>query len=229
MDREGLHMSVQHQSSTRRSVIWFAAIVLCLWLGTCVGSWAQSTQGVSPLFYDDFGNPQSGWRVGAGRDAQGRLYKLSYQDGEYAFGLLADYANCWAWAPIAATLPASFRLQVSVRVVSGTADFGFAVGRGDQDHYHFGVAVGGGYYVYRVTSGEVSSLLVGTGSPVLAGAVHHLELVLQGRDATFSIDGNTLLNFQLPASNAPYKVGLEAGSSRGKVEVRFDEFSVTAM
>jgi len=214
----------------RRWVGWLAVILVGFSLGSGMGTWAQSAQEAGVLFYDDFQNPQSGWRTGPVRDSEGRLSRLAYQDGEFIFVLGEKWSNCWAWAPISASLPANFRVETTCRIVSGTADIGFVIGSGDPDHYRFGLSLDGQSWVYRVSSGEITSLLQHAGSRLLSGGGSHLlALVVQGRDAAFIIDEQTVLTYQLPASNLPYKVGLAAGSASGaggNVDVRYDDFAV---
>ncbi len=178
------------------------------------------------LFYDRFGNPDSGW----GSESR-ESYDRGYQDGEY---FIEVYEPDWfVWAGPGKRF-GDAEVMVDARRVSGTGGhFGLICRyRAPANFYYFAVTDDGYYAIMRVRDSH-PKILSGAGflpSPDIptGAAVYHLRAVCQGERLQLFVDGRLIASVADETFNQG-DVGLGVGSGPDSpLRVHFDNFKVTA-
>lgn len=195
------------------------AVLLLLLLAGC------QQKGGAVLFYDRFGNPQSGW----GSESR-ESFDRGYQEGEY---FIEVYEPDWfAWATPGKRL-GDVVVTVDARRVSGASDGHFGLicrYRAPANFYYFGVTDDGYYAIMRVRDSHPKPLS-GDGflpSPAIpVGAdVYHIRAVCQGDRLQLFVNDQEIAT----VTDDTFRqgdVGLGVGSGpEGSIRVHFDNFKV---
>jgi len=178
------------------------------------------------LFYDRFGNPNSGW----GSESR-EAYDRGYQEGEY---FIEVYEPDWfVWAGPGKRF-GDVVVAVDARRVSGTGGhFGLVCRyRAPADFYYFAVTDDGYYAIMRVRDSH-PKVLSGEGflpSPDIptGAAVYHLRAVCQGEHLQLFVN-DRLVASVTDKTFRQGDVGLGVGSGpESSIRVHFDNFKVTA-
>ncbi len=190
------------------------------------GTFAVTAQQTTPLFYDDFSDPSSGWDEGSDEDIE-----YGYYDGEYY--ILVKKPSWVAWSTAGQTFT-DFRLEVDTLKVTGpdNNDFGVIVRYLDGDNfYRFRISSDGYYAVVKLTNGEWESLVDWTASPHIkqGEGTNHITLMAQGSNFSFYVNGKHLVDVE-DTSLAEGDIGLFAGTfEEAGVEIHFDNLEVWAL
>ncbi len=179
------------------------------------------------LFYDRFGNPNSGW----GTESR-ESFDRGYQEGEY---FIEVYEPDWfAWA----TPGKKFRdavITADARPVSGASGGHFGLicrYCSPANFYYFGIAADGYYAIIRVRDSH-PKILSGNGflpSPAIpvGAAVYHIRAVCQGDRLLLFVNDREIA----AVTDETFRqgdAGLGVGSGQeGSIRVHFDNFKVLA-
>ncbi|MCS7178780.1 MAG: hypothetical protein N0A03_05835 [Anaerolineae bacterium] len=195
-------------------------LALCL-LAACRGE----SSGV--LFYDRFGNPNSGW----GSESR-ESYDRGYQEGEY---FIEVYDPDWfVWTGPGKRF-GDVVIAADARRVSGAPGGHFGLicrYRAPASFYYFAITDDGYYAIMRVRDRH-PKILSGAGflpsSEIPIGAaVYHLRAVCQGERLQLFVNDQLIASVADPTFQRG-DVGLGVGSGpQGSIRVHFDNFKVIA-
>ncbi len=178
----------------------------------------------SPLFFDDFDDPASGWRVGSDGDVH-----FNYVDGEYEIymGLLHGFTH--ASAPIA-SMTGDYSVEADVRRLDGDDSACGLVFENPEswDAYWFTVSPQTQqYHLWLSDAGELTELTSGSSSYIHSGdATNHLKVERSGGDIAISANGHLLATIT-DTTHQGGNVGVtEWGFDDVPAIGRFDNFEV---
>ena len=207
-------------------------VILSVISGACgISKPASSTDAVDPplgenipageqLFFDDFSDPNSGWR------SEDTYYFRGYADGEYKIRIDQDEDSYIFLTAVSGQIIGDVQMEVDVDRVSGSTRAGiYLICRyQDNDNYYYAEIEGdGSLMVAAFFDGEQVVLIEDFPSGVIPGQ-NHYQLDCIGPEMTVYVDGTQIL------SAAPLKilegdVGFGAGGSGSEItDVRFDNF-----
>jgi hypothetical protein len=182
----------------------------------------------TPLFSDDFSDPESGWGKSSDEKVERR-----YEGGEYVILVKKDNWAAWAWGT--EEMFADFALEAEVRQVEGpeSAKFGLVFRHRDNDNfYYFRISGSGKYQVGKQVNGEWQDIgdMKWTPSSHIktGGATNHLKVVCQGPQIALYVNGQHLTTVS-DDSFAEGEVGLIAETAEGSdpIKAAFDNFVVS--
>ncbi|TFH38017.1 MAG: hypothetical protein E4G99_00680 [Anaerolineales bacterium] len=176
------------------------------------------------LFFDDFSDPSSGWKV------DDIYYFRGYDDDAYRISIDQDESQYVILTAVSNHSYGDVRIEVDVNRVSGSDSAGIYVicRYQDNDNYYYAEIDGEGLLaVAAFFEGEQVVLIDDFPTDVILER-NHFEVDCIGTEMTVYIDDVQVL------SAAPLKIlqgdaGFGAGGSgRGLTDVRFDNFTVSA-
>jgi hypothetical protein len=176
------------------------------------------------LYYDGFGNANSGWPVG---DSSNVVFQ--YLGGEYR--LLMKNPNWWVGATPLEDF-GSYLLQAEVRSVNGVnGSFGLLFGRkfGWVGFYTFEISPDGNYVMWRYDGNGVwAALDFGFSSAIEQGAATNvLAVERNGNGIRAFVNGVELIDLTDSKHTGVLGVGLTAVSfDQAPLDVRFDNYTV---
>ncbi len=199
----------------------FLLVLALILLTACRGA----ASGV--LFYDRFGNPDSGW----GSESR-ESYDRGYQEGEY---FIEVYEPEWfVWAGPGKRF-GDVEVTVDARRVSGAPGGHFGLicrYQAPANFYYFAITDDGYYAIMRVRDNH-PKILTGAGflpSPDIpvGAAVYRLRALCQGEHLRLFVN-DRLIASVTDKTFSRGDVGLGVGSGPdGSLRVHFDNFKVTA-
>ena len=175
------------------------------------------------LFFDDFGDPESGWT-----DYRGADYEHFYKDGEFHFRIWRTNSTGNAWM-LLRDLGTRYSMEVQAWKHDGLDmnDYGLLFGgQDDKNYYTFFISDSGSYRVAKKVEGEWVGLKEWTKTPfVNKGGVNYLGLKVDDTQITVCLNGQTLVTVGDPALKSG-RVGMVAGAFDEPVHIHFDSFGV---
>jgi hypothetical protein len=177
----------------------------------------------SPLYADDFSDPNSGWPQADGPDS-----RMGYLDGEYQVLIRRTYFN-----PVTPPMfeCASCDVAVDMRFASPIyGAYGIAFDIADSTDFFLFMANGQQQYgLFRISSGQWEALVDWTATSALkAGQLsNHLQLVHLSSSIALYANAQHLTTLSLPIFQGSIRAGLTATAyGETKVDARFDDFQV---
>jgi hypothetical protein len=175
------------------------------------------------LFFDDFGNPESGWTVYRGAD-----YEHFYEDGEFHFNVFRTNTLGHSWM-LLKDLGTRYRIEVQGRKLGGPNmnDYGLLFGgQSDITYDAFLISDTGSYQVFKKVEGQRYDLATWTKTPfVNQGGLNFLGVKVEGTQFTVCLNGQVLTTMNDPALKSG-RVGMIAGAFDEPVHIHFDNFGV---
>lgn len=177
----------------------------------------------SPLFYDDFSNPASGWT-----EYRGAEYDHFYKDGEWHMRVTKLNFTGNAWMLIR-DQGARYRLQVRAWRLEGPDVNSYGLifgGQNDTNYYAYRISDSGSYQIVKWVDGRSQELVPWTKTPLVnKGASNLLGLVVDGPQIVACLNGMQLNTVIDPALKSG-RVGMTDGAYDAPVHIHFDEFGV---
>lgn len=177
------------------------------------------------LFYDDFGDPRSGWPV-----RSDPMVEEGYKNGEYSIMVKVPNLITWSLAPTEQSF-GNFALEVDTRQVSeATGEYGVIFRFQDEDNsYAFSINSNGLYRLDKRLNGEWISLIPWTNSPLIdPTGWNQLKVEAVGTKITLYINDQPLATVT-DSSFTEGNIGLFVGTfEEPNVEVHFDNVVVSA-
>ena len=174
----------------------------------------------SPIYFDNFSNPSSGWPI-----AEDQVAKLGYIDGEYQILVKEAYWLVFAAKDFTET---EFRVEVDTwpeTKLSGAT--GLIYGMTDNEFYSFEIS--NGYYsvIRYFNDGSWYIVFDWTYSNAIhtGHAINHLKVV-QNQLGTFLYANDTLLNSYNVTNNMGTRLGMISEAFSNDFDGRFDNFTV---
>jgi hypothetical protein len=177
----------------------------------------------SPLYADDFSNPDSGWPQDNGPDS-----RMGYLDGEYQILIRRTYFN-----PVTPPMFECLNCEFSVEArfaspiygaygiafdIAGSADFFLFMANGQQQ-----------YSLFRISAGQWEALVDWTTTSVLkeGQSPNRLQIVHLSSSIALYANAQHLATLSLPAFEGSIRAGLTATAyGETDVDARFDNFLV---
>ncbi|MBN1812523.1 MAG: protein kinase [Anaerolineae bacterium] len=183
------------------------------------------------ILADDFSAEGNGWSLG---DYDDTLVEGSRSIDGGIYRWKAEAFDDFVWWSIPDTDEVSdLYLAVDVRLVDGVsnAQYGLVFRRGESKDYYLLLVGDDGYYEFvKVSGGDWTTLVEWTETAaVRSGEVNRLEIVAQGSQFTFYINGEYVGEFsddQLTSGKPALVVGLKEAGDTSVVE--FDNFDLRA-
>jgi hypothetical protein len=183
----------------------------------CPGPWGNL------LFFDDFGNPQSGWTRYRGEE-----YEHFYENGEFHFTVWRTNFTGNAWIQLGG-LATHYRIEVQAWKVDGPDMNNYGLlfgGKDDRNYYTFRISDSGSYRVAKMVEGQWVELVAWTQTPLVnKGALNFLGLRAEGTQITVCLNGQALASVNDPMLKSG-RVGVVAGTYEEPVHIHFDNFGV---
>jgi hypothetical protein len=183
----------------------------------CPGPWGNL------LFFDDFGNPQSGWTRYRGEE-----YEHFYENGEFHFTVWRTNFTGNAWIQLGG-LAAHYRMEVQAWKVGGPDMNNYGLlfgGQNDRDYYTFRISDSGSYRVAKQVEGQWVELVPWTETAfVNRGGLNFLGLRVEGTEITACLNGQALSTVNDPMLKSG-RVGIIVGAYDEPVHIHFDNFGV---
>ena len=199
----------------------FLIIVLCAFTLAACGP------ALTPLPYtDDFSDPGGGWKT-----ASDEAIKIGVQAGALHFNI--DDLDTIAWSTPRDKRFGDFVLDVDARQVAGPDDNTYGVifrYQDDRNFYRLDISGDGYYAVSKRKDGVWTKVQDYVETPAVkqGHATNHLQVIAQGRQFTFNVNGETVKTFSdgdFPAGN----IGVTAGTlfDNAGVQIAFDNLKVS--
>jgi len=191
----------------REEVLSFAPVI-----GTC-----------TPLFFDNFNDPNSGWPT---RDDD--YYLVEYVQGEYKVFLMDWGLMLYAHPGIKKE---NYAVNVEVRKEAGTnGSQGLIFGLSEEsfEFYSFEVSIDGSYGIYRYYDGIWTTLKQEQSPHVNTGtSVNHLEIIRNGENIIAFVNGAQVASLKDPTYLGSRYVGIIARKDDlYNHDLRFDNFRI---
>jgi len=183
----------------------------------CPGSWDNF------LFFDDFGNPRSGWTNYKGAD-----YEHFYENGEFHFSVTRKDFTGNAWIQLR-DLGTRYLVEAQMRKIDGPEMNNYGLlfgGQNDTNYYTFGISDVGSYRISEQVDGRWQDLVAWTKTPLInQGGLNALGVRIQDTQITACVNGHVLITLNDPPLKSG-RVGLVAGAYDEPVHYQFDNFGV---
>lgn len=184
---------------------------------------APAPKPAAGIFTDDFSNPNSGWSVRSGEDAE-----FAYENGEYS--IRVKRANWIAWSYPPTQEYSNFTVEVDARDLSSErySEYGLVFRQLDADNfYYFKVGTDGTYSVWKEVSGNWDALMRRTSSGYIktGTGINRLKIVCQGTQIEVYANGHELTTIT-DASFTEGKIALAVQNESQGAHVHFDNFKV---
>lgn len=185
---------------------------------------AQSGASGELLYFDDFSDASSGWRI------DDTYYFRGYEDGAYRIRIDQDENQYVILTAVSGHTFGDVRIEVDVERISGSESAGtYLICRyQDNDNYYYAEIDGEGLLVVAAIFKDEQVVLIDDFPTGVIPGRNHFEVDCIGTEMTVFVDGVKVL------SAAPLKIlegdaGFGAGGSGHEItDVRFDNFSVYA-
>ncbi|UCC63103.1 MAG: hypothetical protein JSV36_20580, partial [Anaerolineae bacterium] len=178
-----------------------------------------------PLYFDDFGDPDSGWPISDRSD-----YALDYDDGNYRIQLKQDNWAAWTWPGFAC---ADCTIEVEAWRSTGANSryaIAFGLNSSGSQSYFFQVQPGRREYcLRRYDEGTWVMLIPYTYSSHINGDDSHnrLRVTREGSQIRLYVNDHHLASYTDSTYSGTRRVGIYAGSgSTSPVSLRYDDFTV---
>jgi hypothetical protein len=197
------------------TIIWCALVL------------AACAPALTPLpFADDFAGTANGWKT-AGDEA----ITISQQDGALHFTI--DDLDTIAWSTPQDKRFGDFVLDVDATQVDGPNDNTYGVifrYQDDRNFYRLDISGDGYYAVLKRKDGAWSKVqdYVESAAVTQGNATNHLQVIAQGNQFTFNVNGETVKTFSASDFSSG-NIGLTAGSlfENAGVHIAFDNLTVS--
>lgn len=183
---------------------------------------AQSGVSGELLYFDDFSDASSGWRI------DDTYYFRGYQDGTYRIRIDQDENQYVFPTAVSGHTFGDVRIEVDVERISGSENAGIYIicRYSDNDNYYYAEIDGEGLLAVAAFVEDEQVVLIDDFATGVIPGRNHFEVDCIGTEMTVFVDGVKVL------SAAPLKIlqgdaGFGAGGSgSGVTDVRFDNFTV---
>lgn len=175
------------------------------------------------LFFDDFGNADSGWMTYRGDE-----YEHFYEDGEFHFSVWATDCIGYAWMQLAGLAP-HYRIETQAWKVGGPDMNNYGLlfgGENERNYLTFRISDSGSYKVAKLVEGQWTDLVPWTQTPfVHRGAVNFLGLRVDGTEITVCLNGQALSSVSDPTLESGW-LGIAVGAYDEPVHIHFDNLGM---
>ena len=193
----------------------------------CAFTLAACGPALTPLPYaEDFSTADGGWKT-----ASDEAIKIGVQAGALHFKI--DDLDTIAWSTPRDKRFGDFVLDVDARQVAGPDDNTYGVifrYQDDRNFYRLDISGDGYYAVSKRKDGVWTKVQDYVETPAVkqGHAANHLQVIAQGRQFTFNVNGETVKTFSdgdFPAGN----IGVTAGTlfDNAGVQIAFDNLKVS--
>jgi hypothetical protein len=182
---------------------------------------------LTPLPYaDDFSTADGGWKT-----ASDEAIKIEVQDGALHFTI--DDLDTIAWSTPKDKRFGDFVLDVDATQVAGPNDNTYGVifrYQDDRNFYRFDISGDGYFAVFKRKDGAWSKVqdYVESAAVTQGNATNHLQVIAQGNQFTFNVNGETVKTFSASDFSSG-NIGLTAGTlfENAGVHIAFDNLTVS--
>ena len=182
---------------------------------------------LTPLPYtEDFSNPNHGWKT-----VSDEAIKIGVQDGALHFTI--DDLDTIAWSTPQDKRFGDFVLDVDATQIEGPNDNTYGVivrYQDDRNFYRLDISGDGYFAVFKRKDGVWTKVQDYLETPAIkqGNATNHLQVIAQGNQFTFSVNGETVKTFSdgdFPGGN----IGVTAGTlfDNSGVHIAFDNLKVS--